>query len=512
MTSTPLTPETEEKTLTEHGDIHLFPYERLVHVETLSLIKPEKYPSALKELEKLTGVSRASEIGDKGPAMASRAIEGREGHAALRLYEALFGRDSIKVSAFLLDKYPKLAHTTILKLAELQGVHIDSESEEEPGRIIHECREPDDPIALEQTRKYNWGWPYYGSIDATVSYIQLVADFCEQEGAEILNEVYAGRDRGEHTLRESLHMAIDWLTMRLDQNKEGLLESKRSNPHGILNQVWKDSPDSYFHKDGTLANPHQGVASIEVQVSAYDALRKVALMYPEHAADLNARAEKIKSYILDFLWTEDERGGYFALGSDRDDQGNIRKLDIRTSNMGHVLNSDLLLGDDPQILRKRDMLIKTLFSPEMLNASGIRTLSNKEKRFRPGAYHNGSVWLWDTYQIALGLEKHKCHKLAEELEHRTWNVVNKFHMFLEYASGGDSLEPEINTRTVDVFDEERQTLNRVEQPPQEVQAWTVAAILATKHKKGIEILSPYQRQKIEALRYEDDILEMAKKG
>ncbi len=104
--------------------------------------------------------------------------------------------------------------------------------------------------------------------------------------------------------------------------------------------------------------------------------------------------------------------------------------------MGRLLDSRILEGNDPDIIQKREAVVRTLFSDEMLAASGVRTLSNKEVRFRPGAYHNGSVWLFDTYLIALGLERHGYFGLAENLKERIGRVVTQFNKFPEFAKGG----------------------------------------------------------------------------
>jgi hypothetical protein len=42
----------------------------------------------------------------------------------------------------------------------------------------------------------------------------------------------------------------------------------------------------------------------------------------------------------------------------------------------------------------------------------------------------------------------------------------------------------MNSQIIDVWDETNHRLNRVEQPPQEVQAWSVAAVLAIKYSRS----------------------------
>ena len=52
------------------------------------------------------------------------------------------------------------------------------------------------------------------------------------------------------------------------------------------------------------------------------------------------------------------------------------------------------------------------------------------------------------------------------------------HRFPEFVAGGEPGTDLIAKRIVDVYDSRNGRLNRVEQPPQEIQAWTVAAMVA----------------------------------
>jgi hypothetical protein len=80
------------------------------------------------------------------------------------------------------------------------------------------------------------------------------------------------------------------------------------------------------------------------------------------------------------------------------------------------------------------------------------------------------------------MRRHGYHELADELDRRLLHVINVTKVFPEYVRGDDSDTPAINTQTIVVWDDSRQRKNQIEQPPQEVQAWTVAAILAIKKR------------------------------
>lgn len=455
------------------------------------LIGP-KYPSAFAAFKPLAGVSSSLEIGGAGPVIASRAAPEHTGQAEYELYPVPFGRDSLTAALLLYKERPNLAKATIWYAASIQGNKENDASEEEVGRIFHEDRKPGDPKREKITREQGWGWPFYGSVDATLLFIQAIV-LVAKDDPEFLNTTFQRRDdQKEYTVRFALDQALDWVlqkTKKTEENPEGLLEFKRRNPNGIENQVWKDSGDSYFHSDGTIANHNRGIASIEVQTLAYDALLDAAdLLVNENtnsnkAQLLRNRAHDLGKEILDKFWVEDERGGYFALGTDRDANGQLQVMKIRTSNMGWALNSRLLEGNDPDIISKREALIRTLFSDEMLAAAGIRTLSKLEKRYRAGAYHNGSVWPFDIYIIAQGLERHGYFGFATDLERRLLKVIEETQKYPEFVRGEDD-KIVLNTKIIDEHDPTLGRINRFEQPPQDIQAFTVATALAEKFARN----------------------------
>lgn len=489
-------PDTQTKTPKDYSDIDmkLLPGERIVHVEYFPPLVVNHPPAVLAELIRLAHSRLIQHIGDNGPVLAAVSLNHTltKGSRSTELhrYEALFGRDSLRVAMDLMSFFPHLARTTTIELAKLQGTRYDTASEEEPGRIIHESRNPNDVIRQQITEEFGWGWPYYGSIDSTPEYVRTVVAYCKSigDGLNFLKEEYTDRSGNTQSIADSVRHAVDWITRRMDLNLEGLLESRAAYPGGIENQFWKDSWDAYFHADGTIANHESGVSSIEVLRVVYDALLDAAELYHDRlglhneAGDLLGRAEKLKHMILDKFWV-DEKGGYFAIGSDRGADGELRILKIRTSNMGHLLGSRLLDGDDPRTTAMRESVVRNLFSPELLSPSGIRTLATDEVRFRPGSYHNGSVWPWDNYFIIKGLERHHYSRLAKNLADRLLSTVDTTRRFPEFVRGDITTKAHMNTRIVDVWDESNHRFNRVEQPPQEVQAWSVAAVLAIKYSR-----------------------------
>jgi glycogen debranching enzyme len=447
--------------------VKLLPGERLEAVQELDLRDPETMPDSLEELCKLTGVERPEEIGLNGPAVGARVTEQNAAESALRLFEVVFGRDSLTVALVVGDLFPRLVEATVLHLAGVQGRELDALREEEPGRIAHEIRDVETDGV--------WGFPYYGSVDATPLFIRAAVRAIERQ-PEFAATPIPGRDA---TVRDSLEAAVAWLLRRLATDDLGLLSHRRANPHGLENQVWKDSWDSMSLADGTICNHDAPVASVEAQALAYDALVEAA---PHHATPpaLLEAAARLERAVETHFWVDDPEGGFYAIGVDRDPaSGAPRPLETRASNMGWLLASRLL--DRPGHAERRRRIVELLLSDEFLAEGGIRTLSAREERFRPRAYHNGNVWGCDNYLISLGFARHGFRDEARELQHRLAASCRATHRFPEFVAGGEPGTELIAKRIVDVYDDRNRRLNRVEQPPQEIQGWTVAAMVAIEH-------------------------------
>jgi len=432
-----------------HGnDVKLLPGERLERVHELQIVDPPAAPDPLDELCKLARVERPEEVGRNGPLIAAHATDANADEGALRLFEIVYGRDSLVAALFIGDLFPLLREATVLYLAGHQGKKYDAWHEEEPGRIAHMIRNPN--------RDANLGYPYYGTVDATPLFISAAMHAIE------------ARPNFEAEIRPALDGALAWLLRRLASDELGLLSHQRVNPDGIANQVWKDSWDSMSHADGTVANHAAPVASLEAQALAYDALVEVGEL---HAADRLARS------VEKHFWL----GDFYAIGVDRDPvTGAPRPLSTRASNMGWLLRSRLLDGRQD----RQQRIVKLLFSDEFLAESGVRTLSSQEVRFRPRSYHNGTVWPHDNYLISLGLEQRGFADEARELRRRIASFCRATHRFPEFVAGGDPGDALFTKRIVDVYDSVNDRSNRIEQPPQEIVCWTVAAMVAVEHRTG----------------------------
>lgn len=468
----------------------------VIHIVTPEVHTPQLAPSALREIIRLANAPSLTEVGQHGGPLASLSSQENAGIEALRKFEILHGRDALRISLDLHDRFPDLLESTLIDLLHDQGKRDEVYSpgqpfgQEELGKIKLLTRQPNDPIGQKFSEKLSWGWPFYGSVDATLTLISATVKHTLAHNPDFLSAVYTDRDGTPHTVAEGLDRSTQWLLKKLQENPEGLVEFH--NPvesGGIAAQGWKDSAFAYIHKNGGRANHRSGIASVEVQALAYDALCDSADLHiqlgnTQQAAFLQNQADQLRKQIIDIFWVtndSDHPEGYFALGSDRNEAEHIRTLNVRSSNMGHLLNSRLLEKDDEATLYMRDTTVRHLFSPEMLHYSGIRTLASDEAGFRAGGYHTGSVWLWDTAHIANGLERHNHHRLAWNLRQRIWRTVGETNTFPEFVRGDTDNQLRTSPSEIYVWNNTYKVLHLFEQPPQEIQGWTVSAILAAKY-------------------------------
>ncbi len=362
---------------------------------------------------------------------------------------AIFGRDSVTVARDMLDISPKLSKEIILLLARLQGCEFDMQSEEEVGKIHHEYRSIDfnnhhvskAARLVLQRRGPLWGGNqeqmlYYGSYDSTPLFIRLLSKFCQRYGDDILDEAVHLRDGTRQTVRESLRAATGWLVAKITASPWHLYEFKHLNPAGLVYQAWQDSSIAYLHADGTTANPDDGIAAIELQGYAHDALYAAAELVASDEHEANAwrhLASILRDATLDRLWVDATK--YFAMGLDRADNGDTRQITTLTANPGLLLDSDLFdrMPHDaswPYI----QGIVRMLFSEELLTLAGLRLRGHKHADMVPFADYHGSLVVWphQTAAIARGLRKHGFYVLASVLENCILQTVAQAGEFYEF--------------------------------------------------------------------------------
>ncbi|HEV2412980.1 MAG TPA: hypothetical protein VGS28_04240 [Candidatus Saccharimonadales bacterium] len=468
------------------------PAEKVVRIVSVPRPSQNKYPSAVKAMLWLTGAQSRAEIGKHGPAVASLPFPEHGDEPNLNKFGHVFGRDSLIIGLAAQEVYPNLLPTTLRYVATKQGIRNDPVSGEQTGKIFHDDNDPESPLGRKFMELFGWKFPFYATVDATPLFIQGIHRVLNRHDPDFLSRPYEARDGFTRTMASAFFQSAMWLLRETNSrsgNEEGLLEFGPIEAKGMESKSWKDSYHAYCHEDETIANYGRGIASLEAQAYAYDALLDAADIYRglgNHgiARAFATRAEQLRQIVLETFWVEDEHGGYFASGTDRDDSGRLRVMRVRTSSMGHLLNSRILDGNDPEVVRRREAVIRTLFTKEMFAPTGIRTMGSGEVLFNPTSYHNGGIWPWDNGWIALGLERHGYNGLAWKIWETMLTDINATRCFPEVLRGGDRLKPTLNKKAVYVHNKALDMTYLLERPPQEIQGWTTIMALLAKRRNN----------------------------
>ena len=351
-------------------------------------------------------------------------------------FHALFGRDSLIFALQVLPVRPGIAAATLRSLAALQGRVDDPETEEQPGRIVHEywAEAPEWLVAA--------GWPardgqlrYYGSSDAT-SWFLILLDATRD--ADLRKE-----------LADARAAAAGWLEQALDDGTGFVRCGPREYPGGLQQQGWRDAnaPGRDDHGGGIVRDdgnpPDPPLADADSQAVALAALDALTRLDPDQAEKWAALAAGLRSRIQK-VFTADvialEAGDVPVTGAG--------------SQVGWLLWAEAL--DEAGTAAAVDRLA----APDLLTDFGVRTLASTQLGFLSQGYHRGAIWPFDNWLVWGGLRAAGAREVADRVREGVRRAIDQIGRYPELYS----VSPLGQLAPVPIANK--------------VQAWTVGAMVA----------------------------------
>ena len=193
-------------------------------------------------------------------------------------YHALFGRDSLITALQVLPARPDVARATLRALAALQGERDDPETDEEPGKILHEYR-PQAPRLAHRARlagARRASCCYYGSADSTSWFLVVLAALGDDALSAELEPRVARRRRAGSSAR--------WTPAAASS-----ATARASSSGGLTQQGWRDAiapverrtPTAAASCAPTARRRRAPLADADVQAVAYAALRALGVLSGE---------------------------------------------------------------------------------------------------------------------------------------------------------------------------------------------------------------------------------------
>src|SRR5439155_13841364 len=214
--------------------------------------------------------------------MLTRTRYGLFPYAGVPWFSTPFGRDAIISAIECLWTAPDVGRGVLKYLAATQATEISAERDAEPGKIVHEQRDGEMAALGEVPFRQ-----YYGSVDSTPLFVMLAGAYYKRTGdLQFIQSIWP-----------NIELALQWIDRYGDCDGDGFVEYHRRSPDGLVQQGWKDSQDSVFHADGSLADGP--IALCEVQGYVFGAKTSAAILaselgLTEQARRLRREAQSLK--------------------------------------------------------------------------------------------------------------------------------------------------------------------------------------------------------------------------